>query len=335
MASCGKPSPENCRRLLSLLCGKGSGRMPGRSPGGGVLCARRPTCVTCSSTSLALAPVFGPRGTVWCENSAKAMATLRRSWRKNCLSRRCRLRAAPVALSTSIVNSVKLFAEVTHKKMGTLAGKRFIVVVCLFVCCCLCCCVVCWCVVVCCCVLLCVVVCCGVLWCVVVCCGVLWCVVCCCVLLCVVVCCCVLLRVLACCYVLLRVVVLCCCVLLCVVVCCCVLLRVVVCCCCVGVVLVLCWCCVVVVVVVLLCCCLLCCCLLFVVCCLLFVCCLFVCCVFVVLLLCCCCCGCLRHNRDVRMTTTSYLAKRPANWETCSLEAWTAYPGNYPTPVLS
>ena len=36
----GRHSPEECRRLLSLSAGPGSARMPGRSPGGGVFCAR-------------------------------------------------------------------------------------------------------------------------------------------------------------------------------------------------------------------------------------------------------------------------------------------------------
>ena len=45
MASCGRPSPEKCRRLRSLLCGKG------RS-GGGVF-----KCETCSSTSLVFVSV--------------------------------------------------------------------------------------------------------------------------------------------------------------------------------------------------------------------------------------------------------------------------------------
>ena len=54
----GRQSPEKCRRLRSLLCGPGSG--------GGVFCARRPACVTCSSTSPVLAAVFCPRGAPFC-----------------------------------------------------------------------------------------------------------------------------------------------------------------------------------------------------------------------------------------------------------------------------
>ena len=45
-----------------------------------------------------LLAIVGLRGAVWCVNSARAIATLRRSWRRNCLSRRSRrLRAAPAA----------------------------------------------------------------------------------------------------------------------------------------------------------------------------------------------------------------------------------------------
>ena len=52
--------------------------------------------------------VFCPRRAAWCVDSARAIATLRRSCRSHCLSRRCRLRmAAPHPLPTSMINSVK------------------------------------------------------------------------------------------------------------------------------------------------------------------------------------------------------------------------------------
>ena len=58
---------------------------------------------------------------VWCVNSARAIATLRRSWRRNCLSRRCRLlMAAPGALSTAMFDSIKLFSQFAHTKKGLL-----------------------------------------------------------------------------------------------------------------------------------------------------------------------------------------------------------------------
>ena len=89
----GRQSPEKCRRLRSLLCGPGSARMPGRTTGGGVFCARWPVCVTCSSTSLALAPVFGPRGeafccALWCVAAARAVRTVCCSCRSHEHSRR-------------------------------------------------------------------------------------------------------------------------------------------------------------------------------------------------------------------------------------------------------
>ena len=65
MAWCGGPSPEECRRLRSLLCGPGSGGRPSRTPGGGVICARGPECVTYSTSSPALA-FFSPRRAVCC-----------------------------------------------------------------------------------------------------------------------------------------------------------------------------------------------------------------------------------------------------------------------------
>ena len=75
-ASMGRPRVGRaCRRLRSLLCGRGSTRMPGRSPGGGVLfCARGPWCVACSTSSLVLA-IF------WWLLSAMTTARDIRSWR--------------------------------------------------------------------------------------------------------------------------------------------------------------------------------------------------------------------------------------------------------------
>ena len=61
--------------------------------------------------------VFCRRRAAWCVDSARAIATLRRSCRSHCLSRRCRLRmAAPVALSTSMINSVKAQRKITNTK---------------------------------------------------------------------------------------------------------------------------------------------------------------------------------------------------------------------------
>ena len=70
-------SPAECRTVRSLRCGPGSKRLPGRTPGSGGVCARRPSCCSCSP---ALA-VFGPRGAAWCVASARTIATVIRSWR--------------------------------------------------------------------------------------------------------------------------------------------------------------------------------------------------------------------------------------------------------------
>ena len=99
--------PEEHRRLRSLLCGPGSARLPGRTPGGGAVCARRPSCVACSSTSLALAAVFCPRGApfccistfstgpaLWWRAAARAMRTVCCSCRGIERSRRSRRRRA-------------------------------------------------------------------------------------------------------------------------------------------------------------------------------------------------------------------------------------------------
>ena len=63
---------------------------PAASRGG--ICARRPTFVSCSSTSPALA-VLSPREE-WCMYTAKAICTDSFSWRAHCRSRRSLLRRA-------------------------------------------------------------------------------------------------------------------------------------------------------------------------------------------------------------------------------------------------
>ena len=63
----------------NLSRGNGSLRAAGRVPGGGGISARRPTFVSCSSTSPALA-VLCPREE-WCLYTAKAICTDSFSWR--------------------------------------------------------------------------------------------------------------------------------------------------------------------------------------------------------------------------------------------------------------
>ena len=92
--------PEEHRRLRSLLCGPASARLPSRTTG-------RPSCVACSSTSLALAAVFCPRGApfccistftigpaLWWRAAARAMRTVCCSCRSIERSRRSRRRRA-------------------------------------------------------------------------------------------------------------------------------------------------------------------------------------------------------------------------------------------------
>ena len=116
--------PEERRTVRSLLCGPGSTRLPGRTPGGGVLCPRRASCASCTTSSLALAPVFCPRRAAYCCSStcfsngpalwwsaaARAMRTVCCSCRSIERSRRSRRRrAAPVGcpLSSAIVRNAK------------------------------------------------------------------------------------------------------------------------------------------------------------------------------------------------------------------------------------
>ena len=73
--------PEERRTVRSLLCGPGSTRLPGRTPGGGVFCPRRASCVSCTTSSLMAVAVYCLRGAEWCVASATAIATVIRSWR--------------------------------------------------------------------------------------------------------------------------------------------------------------------------------------------------------------------------------------------------------------
>ena len=88
-------------------CSPGSLRAPGCVPGGGVLCFYRASCASCTTSSLTLA-IFGRFGAVWCVISARVIATVIRSCRSHEQSRRCRLRAAAVAVSTpTLVDIIK------------------------------------------------------------------------------------------------------------------------------------------------------------------------------------------------------------------------------------
>ena len=81
------PARCHCRRGRSAAC---------RAPGGGIF---RNSAVCFTSYPLPALAVFCPRGAAWCVDSARAIATLRRSCRSHCLSRRCRLRMAAPACS--------------------------------------------------------------------------------------------------------------------------------------------------------------------------------------------------------------------------------------------
>ena len=115
----GKLSPAERRTVRSLRCGPGSTRQPGRSPGGGVFCPRGAMCASCSTSSPTLA-IFGPLGAVWCVISARVIATVIRSCRSHERSRRCRLRAAAVAVSTpELVDIIKAQKSHQHKTRAT------------------------------------------------------------------------------------------------------------------------------------------------------------------------------------------------------------------------
>ena len=74
-------SPAECRTVaVTPLRPWGQRDYPAAPPGSGGFCARRPSCCSCSTPSPALA-VFGPRGAAWCVASARAIATVIRSWR--------------------------------------------------------------------------------------------------------------------------------------------------------------------------------------------------------------------------------------------------------------
>ena len=91
-------SPAECRTVRSLRCGPGSKRLPGRTPGSGGFCARRPSCCSCSTPSLVLVTVFCARrpswavstlGNEWSDTVASTTATVCCSCRNHERSRRC------------------------------------------------------------------------------------------------------------------------------------------------------------------------------------------------------------------------------------------------------
>ena len=110
-ASTGRPrvgwvSPTKRRKLRSLRCGRGSSGRPGRSPGGGVFCARRPECDSSTTSSLAVAIFWcrsmlyasRPPSQLWCGTVATAALTLCASCRhheRRRLSRRRRALEVP------------------------------------------------------------------------------------------------------------------------------------------------------------------------------------------------------------------------------------------------
>ena len=109
----GRPSPTERRTVRALRCGPGSKRLPGRTPGSGGFCARRPSCCSCSTPSLALAPVFGPRGAAFC----CALWTVCCSCRHHERSRRSRRRlATPPAEGRTLDSAIISQLHVGKKK---------------------------------------------------------------------------------------------------------------------------------------------------------------------------------------------------------------------------
>ena len=102
-------SPAECRTVRSLRCGPGSRRLPGRTPGSGGFCARRPTCFSCSTPSLVLVTVLSARrpscavstfGYEWWDTFASTAATVCCSCRNHERRRRCLRRFAAPSPST-------------------------------------------------------------------------------------------------------------------------------------------------------------------------------------------------------------------------------------------
>ena len=121
--------PRECRTVRSLLCGAGSKRQPGRTPGGGVFCARGPECVS-STTSLALSVLCPrrawydtgptPNGAEWCWATDRANATLSCSCLHHERWRRSRLRlAAEVASQVAMGLLLRFGTTGPHKKKAT------------------------------------------------------------------------------------------------------------------------------------------------------------------------------------------------------------------------
>ena len=89
----GWTSPTERRTVRSLRCG------PAASPQGGVFCPCGASYVACTTSSLALAPVFCPRRAafgcaLWCAAAARTMTTLSCSCRQALRSRRSLLPAS-------------------------------------------------------------------------------------------------------------------------------------------------------------------------------------------------------------------------------------------------
>ena len=102
-------SRAECRTVRSLRCGRGSRRLPGRTPGSGGFCARRPTCFSCSTPSLVLVTVLSARrpscavstfGYEWWDTVANNAATVCCSCRNHERRRRCLRRFAAPSPST-------------------------------------------------------------------------------------------------------------------------------------------------------------------------------------------------------------------------------------------
>ena len=104
-----KLPPRSARTVRSLRCGPGSTRQPGRSPGSGGFCARRPTCFSCSTPSLVLVTVLSARRpssavstfwNEWWDTVASTAATVCCSCRNHERRRRCLRRFAAPSPST-------------------------------------------------------------------------------------------------------------------------------------------------------------------------------------------------------------------------------------------
>ena len=123
-------SNAKSRWLRSLRCGAGSARQPGRAPGGGDFCARRPECDTFTTSSLALVPVVCPRRAAFCCISTLGPALWWRAMAIDCCSCLSMARSRrPRRRSTALEGCPLVSIATGDSQKGARLSKRRLVVV--------------------------------------------------------------------------------------------------------------------------------------------------------------------------------------------------------------